>query len=128
MSSSSYITPSKRDAILTCDGRACVYCGRAVRVLRGKSHSNQATLDHCVGRSLGGSHAATNLLTACRRCNTLKGEMDAAAWFAHLTVLTGEPVAAIRARVATHLASHAMLEGHRPAVAGPALAAALATL
>jgi 5-methylcytosine-specific restriction endonuclease McrA len=46
------------------DGYACVYC---------KSKDN-LTLDHVVPRSRGGRDAWDNLVTACQRCNTEKGD------------------------------------------------------
>ena len=42
------------------DGQACVHCGR----------DSDLTLDHIVPRAAGGTNAVTNLVTACRRCNS----------------------------------------------------------
>lgn len=46
------------------DGHSCQYCG---------SRDN-LTLDHVQPRSRGGKLSWTNLVTACRRCNSLKGD------------------------------------------------------
>jgi 5-methylcytosine-specific restriction endonuclease McrA len=46
------------------DGQACVYCNA-------KEH---LTLDHVLPRSRGGRDSWDNLVTACQRCNTEKGD------------------------------------------------------
>jgi 5-methylcytosine-specific restriction endonuclease McrA len=46
------------------DGNACVYCNSADRL----------TLDHVLPRSRGGRDSWDNLVTACQRCNTEKGD------------------------------------------------------
>lgn len=46
------------------DGQACVYCG----------HKDNLTLDHVLPRSRGGRDSWDNLVTACQRCNTEKGD------------------------------------------------------
>lgn len=45
------------------DGNKCAYCG----------NSEDLTLDHVIPRSQGGVDSWTNLVTACQKCNTLKG-------------------------------------------------------
>jgi 5-methylcytosine-specific restriction endonuclease McrA len=45
------------------DDNKCVYCGS----------SQQLTIDHVIPRSAGGSDNWENLVTACRSCNTRKG-------------------------------------------------------
>lgn len=60
-----WIRPVKRLAIYLRDGLACAYCGEAVEGEGG----TELTLDHLRPLSAGGSNAATNLVTACRRCN-----------------------------------------------------------
>lgn len=46
------------------DRGACQYCGS----------TKQLTVDHVVPRSKGGKTSWTNLVTACNRCNVLKGD------------------------------------------------------
>lgn len=49
------------------DGLACVYCGQGIE------DGAQFTLDHLMPHSKGGSNATTNLVTACKRCNSSRG-------------------------------------------------------
>lgn len=58
-----------RQAIYARDGHRCVWCGDA-----------GAGLDHFIPRSHGGTHAPTNLLTCCGRCNSRRGNRTAAEW------------------------------------------------
>jgi 5-methylcytosine-specific restriction endonuclease McrA len=53
-----WIRQEKRHAIYVRDGFTCKHCGEP-----GK------TLDHVVPRSEGGSNEASNLVTACGKCN-----------------------------------------------------------
>lgn len=53
-----------RHNIFKRDGYKCVYCG---------SREN-LTLDHVVPRSRGGRDSWHNLVTACQKCNTYKGD------------------------------------------------------
>jgi len=64
---SKWIRPEKRLAIYLRDGMACAYCGRGIE--EGDT-SPALTLDHITPRSRGGSNEATNLITACVRCNS----------------------------------------------------------
>lgn len=50
------------------DGNRCVYCG-ATEFL---------SVDHLIPRSAGGDWRPDNLLTACRPCNTRRGNMPLA--------------------------------------------------
>jgi 5-methylcytosine-specific restriction endonuclease McrA len=63
----------KKAAIRDCD-RRCVYC--AVPLCY-----ETATLDHVHPLSLGGANHAGNLVTACGRCNRLKGDLLPAEFF-----------------------------------------------
>lgn len=47
------------------DGFECQYCGSR----------KDLTIDHVVPTSRGGTHAWTNVTTACRKCNNRKGDM-----------------------------------------------------
>lgn len=53
-------------AVYLRDGLACAYCGQSVE------DGVSLTLDHLVARSAGGAHRVDNLVTACRRCNSVR--------------------------------------------------------
>lgn len=65
-SGSHWIRPEKRLAIYVRDGFACAYCGDSLR----DAAPADVTLDHLLPRAAGGKNAATNLVTACRACNS----------------------------------------------------------
>lgn len=56
---------SKR-AIFIRDQAKCQYCGK-------KQTFDEATYDHVTAKSKGGRASFTNMVTACRSCNTKKG-------------------------------------------------------
>lgn len=53
-----------RQNIFKRDRFSCQYCGSGKNL----------TLDHIIPRSKGGNSSWINLVTACRRCNTTKGD------------------------------------------------------
>jgi len=53
-----------RQNIFKRDQHSCQYCGK----------NKDLTLDHMVPRSKGGKSTWNNLVTACKRCNALKGD------------------------------------------------------
>jgi 5-methylcytosine-specific restriction endonuclease McrA len=53
------------------DGSACSYCERELDFRNGKK-PNQATVDHVVPMSRGGSDEESNLVLACKECNERK--------------------------------------------------------
>jgi 5-methylcytosine-specific restriction endonuclease McrA len=61
-----WIAPKKRKAIYIRDDLACVYCKDDI------NDGIEFTLDHVIPQELGGSNAATNLVTACKKCNSQK--------------------------------------------------------
>lgn len=63
---SKWIRPEKRLAIYIRDGFRCAYCGRDLK----DADPSEVTLDHLLPRVAGGSNQATNLITACRSCNS----------------------------------------------------------
>ena len=67
---SSWIRKDKRLAIYIRDSFQCAYCGRDLRY----AAPAEVTLDHLVPRVAGGSNEATNLITACRACNSSRQE------------------------------------------------------
>lgn len=65
-----WITQAKRLAIYVRDGFACCYCGRGVEV-----KGLVLTLEHVVPYAEGGALLdPTNLVTACRNCNSARGK------------------------------------------------------
>ncbi len=58
------IPPVNRREVLRRDGHACQYCGSTKRL----------TLDHVIPRAQGGPHTWDNVVTACDRCNSRKGD------------------------------------------------------
>lgn len=62
-----WIRQEKRLAIYMRDGMACAWCGRAVE------QETILTLDHLKPFSRGGSNSETNLVTACKQCNSARG-------------------------------------------------------
>src|SRR5947208_5363384 len=57
----------KRLRIFERDEYRCVYCGQ-------QFPSEELTIDHVQPRVRGGDRSEGNLVTACRACNTLKGQ------------------------------------------------------
>lgn len=65
-----FVRPEKRIALYVRDGLACAYCGSGIE------DGTKLTLDHLVAHSHGGSNHATNLVTACHKCNSSRGNRD----------------------------------------------------
>jgi 5-methylcytosine-specific restriction endonuclease McrA len=63
-----WITPLKRLAIYIRDGFTCGYCGRDLT----EAAPREVSLDHLRPRCHGGGNAATNLITACVKCNSAR--------------------------------------------------------
>lgn len=78
-----WIRSEKRLAIYVRDGLACVYCGEGVE------DGAKLTLDHLTPFSLGGGHEATNLVTACVRCNSKRGNRTLADWVGAVAAYNG---------------------------------------
>lgn len=80
MAMSKTLSTRIREAIYTRDNHICFYCGRIVRKLTApESYLNpcldQRSVDHKTPPSKGGSNSYDNLITACRSCNSQKGEL-----------------------------------------------------
>ena len=69
---SKWIRPTTRLAIYLRDGLACIYCGDGIE------DGATLSLDHVHPQSKGGSDRATNLVTACRTCNSSRGSRPVA--------------------------------------------------
>lgn len=59
--------PLSRRAVFARDGGSCQYCSAPA-----------TSLDHVVPRSRGGSHTWENIVSACGRCNHVKGDRSVA--------------------------------------------------
>lgn len=69
-----WIRQEKRLAIYMRDGLACVYC------LKGVEDDEILTLDHLKVYSKGGSNHESNLVTACKTCNSSRGTKSVRAY------------------------------------------------
>ena len=69
---SEWIRPEKRLAIYLRDEFRCAYCNGNLHAAR----PDQVTLDHLQPRFFGGNNDHTNLVTACRSCNSKRGAID----------------------------------------------------
>ena len=65
-----WIRKEKRLALYLRDGLACCYCGEGIE------DGAKLTLDHLTPHSQGGKNSADNLVTACHRCNSSRGNRD----------------------------------------------------
>jgi len=65
-----FIKPIDSNEVFAADDYACAYCG-----LRG-----DLTIDHIAPLNKGGKHCWTNVTTACRKCNSSKGDALLLAW------------------------------------------------
>jgi hypothetical protein len=66
------------------DGNACVYCGATAETSGTHLH-----LDHLTPKSEGGEDTATNLVTACKRCNCARKVMPLAQWASYAAEVYG---------------------------------------
>ncbi|NJO39870.1 MAG: HNH endonuclease [Cyanobacteria bacterium CRU_2_1] len=58
------VPPVNRREVLRRDNHTCQYCGS----------TRNLTLDHVIPRSKGGTHTWDNVVTACEKCNSTKGD------------------------------------------------------
>lgn len=73
---SKWITKKRRLAIYLRDGGKCIYCGAHV------STGVLLTLDHVLACNNGGTNESSNLVTACRSCNSSKSDLTTRMWYA----------------------------------------------
>ncbi len=79
---SKWISKKTRYRIYARDGWRCVWCGRELRTgtltIDGCAFPvvADATLDHVIPRSEGGTNQPSNLVTSCMRCNRGRGDGD----------------------------------------------------
>ena len=81
------VPPVNRREVLRRDRHTCQYCGT----------TRKLTLDHIIPRSKGGLHTWENVVAACERCNSRKGDRSLQA--AGMTLRT-QPKAPIHPAVA----------------------------
>jgi hypothetical protein len=65
-----WIRDERRLAIHIRDEFACLYCGRSLK----NAEPGELTLDHLRPRSAGGGNENENLVTACKPCNSSRGD------------------------------------------------------
>ena len=76
-----WIRQERRLAIYIRDGFTCVYCTRDLRDVA----PGELTLDHLMPRERGGGNESTNLVTACRACNSSKHDRTLEEYIASLS-------------------------------------------
>ncbi|MDJ0735220.1 MAG: HNH endonuclease [Nostocaceae cyanobacterium] len=76
------VPPVNRREILRRDHHICQYCGS----------KKSLTLDHVIPRSRGGQHTWDNVVTACERCNSRKGDKTPKEAGMHLRTKPKAPV------------------------------------
>jgi 5-methylcytosine-specific restriction endonuclease McrA len=69
------LSRTKRRYIRERDGMRCRYCSCMTHLPQGRSDPDRftCTIDHWLPKALGGTDDESNLVIACRGCNTAKG-------------------------------------------------------
>ncbi len=101
-----WITPSRRLAIYLRDGFACAYCGKDLRGAAVKA--SDLTLDHLKARVTGGTDSETNLVTACRACNSQRQDKN---WREYATGGAIERINSLRRRKINVALAKAIIRG-----------------
>ena len=77
-----WISDAERVAIYERDAYTCMLCGEPADASADPQRGDWSpTLDHIIPRSKGGTHDASNLRTAHRWCNSVRGDRDDAELF-----------------------------------------------
>ena len=71
-----WIREAVRLALYERDGWTCQICGEPVNQTPWANDPRDATLDHIIPRSKGGTHDPENLRTACHLCNASRGDRE----------------------------------------------------
>lgn len=71
------------------DHHECQYCKKKEPSVPPAKPQDKHHLDHLVPRVQGGTDAATNLVTACRSCNSARKEMSVKGWSAYARAKLG---------------------------------------
>lgn len=74
------ISKSKRTRVYSRDSWKCQYCGDCVT-------ETTASIDHAIPTVDGGSNCESNLLTCCKKCNSVKGKRSIEWLRNHLGIL-----------------------------------------
>lgn len=70
-----WISQAERVMLYERDNYTCWICNKACdTTVDPRTHGDSPTLDHVIPRSKGGSHEHENLRTACRSCNSKRGD------------------------------------------------------
>lgn len=69
------MTPPMREVLWLKYRKACHWCGVAT-LLTSDLVPEQATIDHVIPRHRGGTDATSNLVSACRQCNSRRNKED----------------------------------------------------
>lgn len=67
-----WIRRERRLAIYMRDGLACAWCGSSL-----EDEGVTLSLDHVLPVSRGGTNGSKNLVTSCRKCNSVRGDRTA---------------------------------------------------
>lgn len=87
------ITVTEWEAILESAGHGCVYCGfRPNPGYNGPCPSfRRLIVEHMLSPLRGGTHTADNMVPACQRCNSKKGDLTPAEWIFKQAGLLAQP-------------------------------------
>jgi 5-methylcytosine-specific restriction endonuclease McrA len=104
-----WITKSRRLGIYIRDGFQCAYCGRDLK----NAAVADVTLDHLVPRNPlvshgGGGNENTNLITACRSCNSSRQDKP---WASYATGGARDRIETLRYQAVNEKLSKAILDG-----------------
>lgn len=99
-----WIRTDKRLSIYLRDRFGCGYCGRDLT----DAAPADVTLDHLLPRSAGGTNDATNLVTACRGCNSSRQDRP---WLDYATGGARDRVEQLRHRPLNLELARAILSG-----------------
>jgi len=75
------------------DCHRCQYCGATAETSGAHLH-----LDHLKPKASGGADVATNLVLACRRCNSARQNMSLAQWAAYAAIKLGLTISPAKIR------------------------------
>ena len=99
-----WIRADARLAIYLRDRFTCLYCGADLT----SAAAENVTLDHLVPRSASGGNEATNLITACRSCNSSRQDKP---WADYATGGAQDRIAQQRMRSLNRPLAKAILSG-----------------